>query len=197
MTDLAQDNVDLNFDAVYKLALQDDEAAVRAAALRGLVEYEGRDLIPTLVELLREDTDPDVRREAAIALGRYALASELGHLGAKRNAAIRRGANRERRGHRRGRARARPRHRGAGRAQRRGDRQPDREHLRRGQHLAQGRRRRRDGPQRNECWLPIVLREMENRAPEMRHAAAFAAGEIGEDEAVPPPAAHGDRRPGP
>jgi HEAT repeat protein len=34
-------------------------------------------------------------------------------------------------------------------------------------------------------WLPIILRESENRAPEMRHAAAFAAGEIGEEQAVP------------
>jgi HEAT repeat protein len=33
-------------------------------------------------------------------------------------------------------------------------------------------------------WLPIILRESENRAPEMRHAAAFAAGEIGEEAAV-------------
>jgi HEAT repeat protein len=37
----------------------------------------------------------------------------------------------------------------------------------------------------NAIWLPTVLREMENRAPEMRHAAAFAAGEIGDEEAVP------------
>jgi HEAT repeat protein len=34
-------------------------------------------------------------------------------------------------------------------------------------------------------WLPIILHESENRAPEMRHAAAFAAGEIGEEAAVP------------
>src|SRR5690606_9234542 len=37
----------------------------------------------------------------------------------------------------------------------------------------------------DSVWLPIILRESENRAPEMRHAAAFAAGEIGEEAAVP------------
>jgi HEAT repeat protein len=36
----------------------------------------------------------------------------------------------------------------------------------------------------NLMWIPLILREMENPAPEMRHAAAFAAGEIGEQETV-------------
>src|SRR5690349_6650075 len=56
LAEMAEDNVDLNFDAVFKLALQDEEGEVRAQALRGLVEYEGRDLIKSLGELLREDT---------------------------------------------------------------------------------------------------------------------------------------------
>jgi HEAT repeat protein len=38
----------------------------------------------------------------------------------------------------------------------------------------------------NEEWLPLILRELENRAPEMRHAAAFAAGEIASEEAIEP-----------
>jgi HEAT repeat protein len=38
----------------------------------------------------------------------------------------------------------------------------------------------------SDMWLPIILKEMENPSPEMRHAAAFAAGEIGEEEAVMP-----------
>jgi HEAT repeat protein len=38
----------------------------------------------------------------------------------------------------------------------------------------------------NELWLPVVLRELENRAPIMRHAAAFAAGEIACEDAVAP-----------
>jgi HEAT repeat protein len=40
------------------------------------------------------------------------------------------------------------------------------------------------GRSANEVWLPIILREMDNLAPEMRHAAAFAAGEIGDEEAI-------------
>jgi HEAT repeat protein len=38
----------------------------------------------------------------------------------------------------------------------------------------------------SESWLPLILHEMENRAPEMRHAAAFAAGEIGNEGAIGP-----------
>ena len=66
LTDLAQDNVDLNFDIVYMGALQDEDGLVRAAALRGLSEYEGRDLIPKLATMLREDPETAVRRESAI-----------------------------------------------------------------------------------------------------------------------------------
>ena len=40
LTELAEDNVELNFDAVFFTALDDPEADVRAAAVRGLWEYE-------------------------------------------------------------------------------------------------------------------------------------------------------------
>jgi HEAT repeat protein len=36
----------------------------------------------------------------------------------------------------------------------------------------------------DERWLPIVLKELINPAPEMRQAAAFATGEIGSEDAV-------------
>src|SRR5512139_4001282 len=55
LTDLAEDNVELNFDAVFKLGLDDEESEVRLAALQGLYEYERSDLIPRLAMLLRED----------------------------------------------------------------------------------------------------------------------------------------------
>jgi HEAT repeat protein len=89
LTDLAQDNVDLNFDAVFKIALNDEDGLVRAASLRGLAEYEGRDLIPRLAILLREDSEIAVRRESAITLGRYAVEAELGNLRDSDSEAIR------------------------------------------------------------------------------------------------------------
>ena len=81
LMELAEDNVDLNFDAVFFAALDDEAAAVRADAVRGLWEYEGRDLIAPLLRLLAKDEEPEVRAEAALALGRFVVLSEAGSLG--------------------------------------------------------------------------------------------------------------------
>ncbi len=80
LIELAEDNVELNFDAVFFTALDDPEADIRAAAVRGLWEYEGRDLIGRLLQLLEKDEVPEVRAEAALALGRFVLMFELGKL---------------------------------------------------------------------------------------------------------------------
>lgn len=80
LIDLAEDNVELNFDAVFFVALADEEAGARRAAIRGLWEHEGRDLIDPLAGLLEGDGDAGVRAEAALALGRFVLQAELGRL---------------------------------------------------------------------------------------------------------------------
>ena len=185
MIELAHDNVDLNFDSVYKIALTDDEAAVRAAALRGLIEYERRDLIPVLADLLLTDEDADVRREAAVVLGRFALACELGQFGAEEERRVRQAlieSAEDTEEDERVRARAIE---ALGALS--GD---DTENLiesiydedslwlKVGAVDAMGR-------SANAMWVPTVLRETESRAPEMRHSAAFALGEIGEEEAIP------------
>jgi HEAT repeat protein len=184
MMDLAQDSVDLNFDAIYKHGLRDEEALVRVAALNGLHEYEGRDLIPVLADLLRNDADASVRREAAVALGRYALAAELDQLRAEDAAAVREvlmeGAE-DLEEDDRVRARA-IEALGAISGEETENLiesiyQEDSLWLKVGAVDAMGR-------SCNDNWLPLVMREMENRAPEMRHAAAFAAGEIGDEVAV-------------
>src|SRR4051794_18031062 len=80
MTDLSvlvEDNIELNFDAVFRLALADAAAGVREAAIQGLYEYEEPDLIEPLSDLLLGDPDGAVRAEAAVALGRYALMAEF------------------------------------------------------------------------------------------------------------------------
>jgi HEAT repeat protein len=185
LSDLADDNIELNFDAIFKIALADEEPYVRAAAIRGLDEYEEVDLIPTLIDLLLIDQDAEVRREAAIALGRYALAAELDKLSpedthAVRNALIESAEDLEE--DERVRARAIE---ALGVIS--GEEtenliesiyEEDSLWLKVGAVDAMGR-------SCDSLWLPIILRESEHRAPEMRHAAAFAAGEIGDEEAVP------------
>jgi HEAT repeat protein len=185
LSELAHDSVELNFDAVFKVALSDEEPYVRAAAIRGLDEYEDVDLISILINLLLIDQDTEVRREAAIALGRYALAAELEKLShadarAIRNALIESAEDQEED------ERVRSRAIEALGAMSGEDienliesiYEEDSLWLKIGAVDAMGRTC-------DAMWLPIVLRESEHRAPEMRHAAAFAAGEIGETEAVP------------
>ena len=184
LTELAGDNVDLNFDAIYKIALRDEEPELRSAALKGLNEYEGRDLIPVLVDVLRNDPDADVRREAAVTLGRYALAAELGQLTPDDLAMIREALfesaeDLEEDEIVRGRAIEAL---GAISGEETENLiesiyEEDNMWLKIGAVDAMGR-------SCNPMWIPLILREMENVVPEMRHAAAFAAGEIGEDDAV-------------
>jgi HEAT repeat protein len=94
LMELAEDNVELDFDAVYMLALEDEAGAVRAWAVRGLWEYEGRDLIGRLLELLEHDEEPEVRAESALALGRFVLLSETGTLSERHSERVERGLRR-------------------------------------------------------------------------------------------------------
>jgi HEAT repeat protein len=186
LAELSQDNVELNFDSVYKIGLGDEQAEVREAAIRGLYEYEGRDLISTLADILRNDTDPGVRREAAMALGRFALAAELGHLRDEDTSLIRDSlieSAEDTDEDERVRARAIE---AAGAISGEDTEnliesiyQEDSLWLKVGAVDAMGR-------SCNDTWLPVLLQEMLNPAPEMRHAAAFAAGEIGEEDAIDP-----------
>ena len=82
LIELAEDNVDLNFDAVFFVALGDRDAGVRRNAVRGLWEYEGRDLLDSLIGMLESDANAGVRAEAALALGRFVLRAEFDALSA-------------------------------------------------------------------------------------------------------------------
>ncbi len=74
---LAEDNVELNFDYIFQMGLDDEDPLTRAQSIEGLLEYERRDLIAPLIRLLRGDPDVAVRGAAATALGRFALLAEL------------------------------------------------------------------------------------------------------------------------
>ncbi len=77
LIDMAEDNVEMNFDAVYFVGLSDSDAEVRRDSIRGLWEHESRRLTDALLGLLTDDSDAGVRAEAALALGRVVLQSEL------------------------------------------------------------------------------------------------------------------------
>lgn len=81
ITDLAEDNPELDFDAVFMNALDDADATTRRLAIEGLWEHEGRDIIPSFIRLLHTDADAGVRAAAATALGRFVLLGEFGDIG--------------------------------------------------------------------------------------------------------------------
>jgi HEAT repeat protein len=74
---LGEDDLLLSFEAVCKIAIHDHEPKVRLPAVRALWEYEQPDLIPDLLVILNEDSQPEVRAAAATALGRYVYLGEL------------------------------------------------------------------------------------------------------------------------
>ena len=80
LVELAEENVELNYDAVFLSTLEDPEASVRILAVQGLWEYEGRELIAPLIALLRDDDDPGVRAAATLLLGQYEYRAEFDEL---------------------------------------------------------------------------------------------------------------------
>lgn len=74
--EIAEDNVEFDFSAVFLTGVFDDDVQVRAESIKSLWEYEDDDLVPILLRLLK-DPEAIVRAEAALALGRFLMRFEL------------------------------------------------------------------------------------------------------------------------
>ena len=184
LVELAEDNVDLNFDVIFLASLCDADPQVRAFAIRGLWEYEHRDLIKPLIGLLQSDDSAAVRAEAALALGRFVLHWELGSLPDRYFRQVEQ-------------------------VLRRAISNGDEELEVRGRALeaigacslpwvrraicnaykSDSRRLRVSGihAMGHNCdpsWLPILFQELKNDDPEMRYEAALACGSLAEEAAV-------------
>lgn len=77
---LAEADVELDFDAVFRQCLRDEDAAVREQAVLGLWECDDRTLIGTMIDLIKGDPDEQVRASAAGSLGKFSNLSEHGKL---------------------------------------------------------------------------------------------------------------------
>jgi HEAT repeat protein len=73
-------NTLMSFNRIFRLALKDEDALVRIVAIRALWNYEEPDLIPTFMDMLTNDSNVDVRAQAASGLGRFIFLSELEQL---------------------------------------------------------------------------------------------------------------------
>ncbi|MFC2018703.1 HEAT repeat domain-containing protein [Chloroflexota bacterium] len=76
LAELVEDNLELNFDSIFKLCLKDPDEEVRRQAIEGLWENEEASLIGTLIDLLKQDSSETIQAQAAIALGKFAMLGE-------------------------------------------------------------------------------------------------------------------------
>jgi HEAT repeat protein len=70
--------VELNFDRMFELCLDDPDGEVRKIAIEGLWECEDLCLIPRLVRVLKQDQEVKVRSAACATLGNFILLYEEG-----------------------------------------------------------------------------------------------------------------------
>jgi HEAT repeat protein len=78
--DLSKDNVELNFDLVFRHALADSDTQVRISAIEGLWENEDPSMIQTFIKIMENDTSNEVQASAASALGKFAAMVECGEI---------------------------------------------------------------------------------------------------------------------
>ena len=72
LTELSEDNLQLDFISIYIVCLDDADSDIRESAIRGLWECEDRVLIRPLVRIVGSDPSKKVRAAAAISLGKFA-----------------------------------------------------------------------------------------------------------------------------
>ncbi|WP_376792032.1 HEAT repeat domain-containing protein [Thermoflexus sp.] len=72
LVDISEENMEVDFGRIFRMALSDPDPEVRAMAIDGLW-YEDQDLqlMRRFFELFEKDADTEVRARAAIGLGRY------------------------------------------------------------------------------------------------------------------------------
>ena len=76
LVELVEDNLELNFDSIFKHCLKDEDDEVRSKAIEGFWENEEASLIDPLINLLEQDNSEKVQAAAAIALGKFAMLAE-------------------------------------------------------------------------------------------------------------------------
>lgn len=184
LSDLAEDNVELDFNPIFKHALNDEDEIVRARAIAGLWECEERGLITPLIRLLTEDPAENVRVTAAQGLGRFAVLAELGRLLPRDperigNALLAVVDNEDESIEVRRRALEAVSSLSLPRVPEviREAYASEEEEFRLSAVYAMGRTCEPE-------WLPTLLAELDSQAPEMRYEAAGALGHLGEVEAV-------------
>ena len=185
MTELAEDNPELDFSAILKMCLKEPDEVVLETAMEGLWEHEDRSIIPSLVQILQSDKSPSVRASAAVALGKFSGLVQEGKLLPKDGETIYgslmmilNDADHHMDVRRRSLEAIAPFNTGdikefVSRAYG----SPDLA-LKSSSIYAMG----RTG---EASWLPLLIKELQSPEPSFRYESANACGELGEEDAVP------------
>jgi HEAT repeat protein len=80
LVEIAEANVTVDFNSVFRIGLEDEDAEVRAYAIDGLWEDRDPGLMDVLLDMLSLDPSIMVRAAAATGLGRFVLMAELDEL---------------------------------------------------------------------------------------------------------------------
>lgn len=88
MGELAEENIEADFNRLFRYLLDDEDAEVREHAINGLWEDEQVSLINPLIGALRSDAAARVRAAAAESLGRFLLLAETKRVPSERGEAI-------------------------------------------------------------------------------------------------------------
>ena len=75
-----RENIELDFTAIFRQCLKDNDDRLAQLGIEGLWEQEDRWLVAELVELLRSERGPLVRAAAALALGKFPVLAQEGKL---------------------------------------------------------------------------------------------------------------------
>ncbi len=182
---LGEDNLELDFNAVFRAALNDEDDDVREQATRGLWESNDRTILRPLINLLNNDPSPRVRAAVAMSLSRFVGMAQGGKL-------LSRDADRIRQAL----------------LSTIGKEDEDMEVRRRAIEAVASfnsleiqqiiREAYNDGDPRlkqsaifamgrssDVQWLPIILQEMRQSDPAVRYEAANACGQLGDESVVP------------
>ncbi|MSQ22166.1 MAG: HEAT repeat domain-containing protein [Dehalococcoidia bacterium] len=77
---VAEDNVDMDFNGVFRHCLKDDDPRVRELAVSGLWECDDHVLLGPLMALAKDDPSDEVRISAVLGLGKFGALAESGKL---------------------------------------------------------------------------------------------------------------------
>ena len=184
LIELATDSVELNFDSIFKSCLHDPDADVRSEAINGLWESEDASLISPIIEILNADPSEKVQVAATMALGRFALLAELGSISPRYGNLVSQillAVNSDK-------SKAIEVRRRALEAVATISTQQVKTAIKDAYDSGDERMAISAvyamGRNCDPAWLPIIIRELNNREAEMRYEAVCACGEIGNEDTI-------------